>query len=132
MKDIEVYDCDGNIVEEFRILRPPFSELIDSWDEAPNIEPRFYCMVKAEDEKYYLISVYDHWNADAIRKYEHLKKEDKIQTKIKDIEEAENYEVSTKYIGENEELWYYEFNREELIDKLNKILIQRKNQEKER
>ena len=35
MSEVLAYDCDGNEIEEFRVLRFPFSEEIDNWDEDP-------------------------------------------------------------------------------------------------
>ena len=123
MEEIIGYDCDGNEIEEYRILRAPFSELVEDWSEVPNLDPRFYCAVKAKDNKYYLISVYDHWSKKEIRRFEHLKDDDKIPTIVKDIEEAEEYEVA---VTENDVGWYYEFDKGELDQKLNSILMNRK------
>ena len=51
MKEVFAYDCDGNDIEEFRVLRFPFSADIDNWEEEPNIEPRLYCAIKGKDNK---------------------------------------------------------------------------------
>lgn len=123
MEEIIGYDCDGNEIEEYRILREPFSELVEDWSQVPNLDPRFYCAVKAKDNKYYLISVYDHWITEEIRRFENLKDDDEIPTIVKNIEEAEEYEVASDVYNDN---WYYEFDKKKLFRKLNSILMNRK------
>lgn len=123
MEEIIGYDCDGNEIEEYRILRAPFSELVDDWSQVPNLDPRFYCAVKAKDNKYYLISAYDHWRTEEIRRFENLKDDDEIPTIVKNIEEAEEYEVASDVYNDK---WYYEFDKKKLSQKLNSILMNRK------
>lgn len=123
MQEIIGYDCDGNEIEEYRILRTPFSELVEDWSQVPNLDPRFYCAVKAKDNKYYLISVYDHWRREEIRRFENLKDDDEIPTIVKDIEETEEYEVATDVYNDE---WYYELDKENLFQKLNSILMNKK------
>ena len=123
MEEIIGYDCDGNEIEEYRILRAPFSELVEDWSQVPNLDPRFYCAVKAKDNKYYLISAYDHWRKKEIRRFENLKDDDEIPTIVKDIEEAEEYEVATDVFNNK---WYYELDKKKLFQKLNSILMSKK------
>ena len=68
------YDCDGNEIKEFRILRFPFSADIENWDEESKIDPRFYCLVRSSNGETLAISVYDDYNCEQIRKYEKLNK----------------------------------------------------------
>ena len=113
MEDILGYDCDGTAIEEFRILRTPFSTEVDNWDEVPNVDPRFYCAVRGSNRKSYLISVYHDYFTDAIKKYE---KTDKILTKVKSIHKSINYEVAFDGITGQE--WFYERDRGILKEKL--------------
>ena len=111
------YDCDGNEIEEFRVLRSIWSNDIDI-DEL-DTDPRQYCAVVADDGKAYAISVYDYDYSDLIRKYENINACEEIPTVIKPISEMVNYEVAICY--DNNAL-YYEYNREKLKMKLNKLL----------
>lgn len=121
MNDVLGYDCDGEEIEEYRILRFPFSVEIENWEEEPNVEPRFYCPIRTNDGKCYLISVYDDWFCgDVIRKYENLGKTERIPTKIKSIEEARNYEVAFNGITKRE--WYYDRDRKVLKKELQTLL----------
>lgn len=116
MSEILAYDCDGNEIEEFRILRFPFSSNIENWNEEPNIDPRFYCAIKGSDNKSYLISAYDEYNANAIRNYEKIEKTHPIPIKIKTIDEASNYEVA--FDGITGMPWYYDRDRSKVREKL--------------
>lgn len=122
MENVLGYDCDGEEIEEFRILRFPFSDTVDNWEEVPRVEPRLYCPVRSNDGKGYLISVYDDWFPDFIRRYEKLGETERIPIKIKSIEEAGHYEVAFDGITKTE--WYYDRDRENLKEKL-QILLKR-------
>ena len=112
------YDCDGNAIYEYRILRAIWSNDIDI-EELVDADPRQYCAVVGEDGKSYAISVYDWWNKELIKERENITEEE-IPVIVKSIEEMVNYEVATCNGGEDE--FYYSFNRQELKDKLNNIL----------
>lgn len=114
------HDCDGEEIEEFRILRAPFSMEIESWDEEPDVDPRFYCAVVGIDNKPYLISVYDDYNSTYIRKYEKIPEADNIPIRIKDIGKSENYEVAIN--GITRDAWFYDRDREKIRKTLNKYL----------
>ena len=118
---ILAYDCDGEEVEEFRILRYPFSAEVENWEEEPNVEPRFYCAITGENGKNYLISVYDDYHTEAIRKFEKIK-EDKIPTKVKSINEDTNNEVAINGITGSG--WYYDRDKETLKKELAEIIKQ--------
>jgi hypothetical protein len=128
MENFIGYDCDGEEIEEYRVLRAPFSELIEDWSEVTDVDPRLYCAVKAYDNKYYLISIYDHWSIEEIRKFEHLKEDEPVITIIKDIKEAEKY--ASAFTNDDLDIWYYEFDKEELVQKLNKMLKQKEEMER--
>ena len=125
MENILGYDCDGQPIEEYRILRFPFSDTVDNWDEVPNVEPRFYCAVKLKNNEAYLISVYDDYNMDAIRKYEKIKEEEQIPTKVRLIEESKNYEVA--FDGITRGYWYYDRDRDAIKNKLELLIKNMKN-----
>ena len=114
------YDCDGNEINEFRVLRFPFSADIENWDEEPNVDPRFYCLVRSSSGETFAISVYDEWSCKYIRKYEQLSANDKIPTLIRPAIEMERYEVAFSGITGRE--WYYDRNKDELRRKLDCIL----------
>lgn len=116
MSEILAYDCDGNEIEEFRVLRFPFSADIDNWNEEPNIDPRFYCVIKGSDNKPYLVSIYENYNSDAIRNYERIETTKPIPIKIKSINEASNYEVA--FDGITQMAWYYDRDKSKLREKL--------------
>jgi len=118
------YDCDGNEISEFRILRFPFSADIENWNEVPNVDPRFYCLVRSFNGETLAVSVYDDWFRDRIRKYEQLSTNDDIPTLIKSVSEMKGYEVAFDGITGNE--WYYDRNKDELRKKLDCILNERK------
>ena len=112
------YDCDGNEIDEFRVLRFPFSAEIDDWDEYPNVDPRFYCLVKSSNGKPFAVSVYDDYNPNQIRKYEQLGDNDDIPMLIKPASAMKHYEVAFDGITGQE--WYYDRNRSK--DELRKNL----------
>lgn len=114
------YDCDGNEIDEFRVLRFPFSADIENCDEEPTIDPRFYCLVRSSSGEILAVSVYDDWFRDQIRKYEQLNPNDDIPMLIKPVSEMQNYEVAFEGLTGNE--WYYDRDKEELRKKLDCIL----------
>lgn len=114
------YDCDGNEIEEFRVLRFPFSMEIDDWDLEPNVDPRFYCLVRSSNGNVHGISIYDDWHKKYIRRYEGILENDEIPTIIKSLEELSNYEVA--YSGIDGKAWFYDRDRNELRKDLDKIL----------
>jgi len=118
------YDCDGNEIEEFRILRFPFSMEIENWDEEPNVDPRFYCLVKSSSGEAFAVSVYDDSFPNRIRKYEQLNENDNIPMLVKPVSEMLHYEVAFCGISGNE--WYYDRNKAQLQRDLNKFLKEQK------
>ena len=120
MHDCLGYDCDGNEIYEYRILRAIWSNDIDI-EELEDADPRQYCAITGNDGNAYLISVYDWWYKDLIRKRENITEE--IPIIVKKIEESKNYEVA---ICNNGEEFYYSLNRIELKEKLNSILNKQK------
>ena len=78
MDEVLGFDCDGYEIEEFRILRFPFSADIENWDEEVGVDPRFYCIVKRDNGENVLVSVYDDYLSRYIRRYEN-----RILTRIK-------------------------------------------------
>ena len=119
MNDILGYDCDGNEIYEYRILRAIWSNDIDI-KELKDADPRQYCAIYADDGKAYAISVYDWWNKDLIRKRENIVNDEEIPVIIKPIEEMVNYEVAT--CNGNDFSFYYSLDRNEIKRKLNNIL----------
>lgn len=113
------YDCDGNPIHEFRILRFPFSSYIENWDDEPNINPRLYCLVKSSETEVLAISVYDDWNDRYIRRYENIEEDQEIPIQIKTVEDMKGYEVAFSGIDGTE--WYYERNRKELCKIVNTV-----------
>lgn len=118
------YDCDGNEINEFRVLRFPFSADIENWDEEPNIDPRFYCLVKASCGDVFAVSIYDDWSRDQIRKYEGLEALDDIPMLIKPASAMSGYEVA--YDGITGREWFYDRSKEQLRNKLDSILQEQK------
>ena len=114
------FDCDGRKIHEFRILRAPFSANIEDWEVEPNVDPRFYCLVRSSNGEILAVSVYDDWNSQLIRNYENLTEEDDIPMLIKSVSEMMNYEVAFCGITGGE--WYYERDKEALRSRLNVIL----------
>ena len=117
MEYILGYDCDGNEIYEYRVLRAIWSNDIDIKD-LEDADPRQYCAIVSDDEIAYAISVYDWWNSDLIRKKEEIKETEEIPIVVKPINEMVNYEVATCSEGD----FYYDLNRNELKKKLNEIL----------
>ena len=126
MCDCLGYDCDGNEIYEYRVLRAIWSNDIDI-EELEDADPRQYCAIIGSNGKAYAISVYDWWNEKLIRKRESIIEED-IPLIVKPIEEMENYEVATCNGGED--AFYYSLDRNELKDKLNSILNKTNKQKK--
>jgi len=118
------YDCDGHEINEFRILRFPFSANIENWDEEPNVDPRFYCLVRSSSGETLAVSVYDDWCRPQIRKYEQLDDNEDIPMLIKPVSAMQYYEVAFDGITKDE--WYYDRNKEELRQELDSILISQK------
>ena len=116
------YDCDGNEINEFRVLRFPFSADIENWDDEPFVDPRFYCLVKSSSGEVYAVSVYDNWNSRYIRIYEGIKEDEEIPTLVKPASVMTRYEVAFDGILGNE--WYYDRDKEELRHQLDSILKQ--------
>lgn len=119
-EDILGYDCDEREIKEFRILRYPFSGEIENFLEYPNIDPRFYCLVKSYNGEILGISVYDDYNRDAIRNKEGLTEDEEIPTIIKSVGELSYYEVAFSGIDGSE--WYYDRDRLKLQQDLAKII----------
>lgn len=128
--DILGLDIDGNPVEEFMILRAPFSDCIEDWSTVPDIDPRLYTLVRASNGKTYLISVYDDWSKEEIINYENFKNEstsflellepkNEVHTIVLKCGESRNYEIAYDSDGM---FWYYERNKEELKQELDSIL----------
>ena len=111
------YDCDGNEIYEYRVLRAIWSNDIDIKD-LEDADPRQYCAIIGDDGIAYAISVYDWWNSDLIRQRENIDNNEEIPIIVKPINEMENYEVAQCSEGE----FYYNLNRNELKEKLNSIL----------
>ena len=111
------HDCDGNEIDEYRILRAIWSNDIDI-NELEGADPRQYCAIVGEDGKAYAISVYDWWNKDLIRKRENISDDEEIPVIIKPIEDMENYEVAIF----NGTMFYYDLDHIELKKQLNSIL----------
>ena len=118
MQDCLGYDCDGNEIYEYRILRAIWSNDIDI-DELKNEDPRQYCAILGDDGKAYAISVFDWWNKELIKKRENIV-EGEIPIIVKTIDEMVNYEVAMSDGGKED--FYYPFDRNELKEKLNSIL----------
>lgn len=123
-EDILGYDCDLNEIEEFRVLRFAFSADIGDWDDEPDIDPRFYCLVRSSNGMVYGISIYDDYHRDYIRKYEKLDINDDIPVLVKNVNELSCYEVA--FNGINSLPWYYDRDRAELRHKLDNILLNNK------
>ena len=119
MEKVLGYDCDGREIYEYRILRAIFSNDIDI-EELEDADPRMYCAVIGNDGKAYAISVLDWWHKDLIIKREKLNENKEIPVIVKPIKEMENYELAMSDGGEEE--FYYDFNRDELKNRLNSII----------
>ena len=121
------YDCDNREIEEYTILRAIWTNDIDI-SELPDADPRFYCALYGYDGNAYAISVYDNWNEKEIREREHILPNESIPTIIKPISEMKNYEIAFVYdpCGNGFIFWEYDFNRDELKNKLNYMLKKNK------
>ena len=111
MSNVLGYDCDGNEIYEYRVLRAIWSNDIDI-KELEDADPRLYCALVANDGNAYAISVYDWWSQDLIRKKENIKKDEEIPLVVKPISEMESYEVAL--CNDSEEEFYYDLDRKEL------------------
>jgi len=118
------YDCDNNEIEEFRVLRFPFSADIENWDEECDVDPRFYCLVRSSNGEVYGISVYDDWFSNYIRRYEQLDDKDYVPPLIKSVSEMSYYEVA--FSGITGLPWYYDRDRDMLRKQLDDILLNNK------
>lgn len=118
------YDCDGNEISEFRILRFPFSADIENWDEVPNVDPRLYCLVRSSTGEVFALSVYDDFDSNYIRKFEQLDDTDEVPMLVKPASEMSYYEVAFSGITRDE--WYYDRDRNELRKKLDCVLKEQK------
>lgn len=114
MDNVLGYDCDGNEIEEYRILRYPFSADIENWDDEPNVDPRFYCAVRIANGSSVAVSVYDDYHSKYIRRYESIPKDEEIPTIIKSIEDMQGYEVAFDGITRRE--WFYTRDKKELFE----------------
>ncbi len=121
MDEILGYDCDGNEIFEYRILRAIWSNDV-AIEESEDADPRQYCAIMGDDGNAYAISVYDWWNKDLIRERENIKEDEEIPVIVKPISEMEHYEVAQSYDGE----FYYDLDCEDLKKKLNKFLHENK------
>lgn len=133
MNEVLGYDCDGNEIYEYRILRAIWSNDIDIKD-LEDADPRQYCAIIGDDGTAYAISVYDWWHKDLIRKRENIPDDEEIPIIVKPIEEMVNYEVA---ICSDDGFSCSEFcysmlesSRNELKEKLNYILINNHNNNK--
>ncbi len=121
MKNCLGYDCDGNEIEEFRILRAVWANDVDI-NELEFSDPRQYCAVVAANGKAYAISVYDWWYEALIRERENIPNGE-IPIIVKPIEKMRHYEVAVD--GNGDEFYYSmegSVSRIELKKTLNRFL----------
>ena len=118
MSKVLGYDCDGNEIYEYRVLRAIWSNDIDI-EQLLDADPRQYCAVVAEDGIAYAISVYDWWNKDLIIERENRKPDSEIPIIIKPISEMENYECA---VDSNGNEFYYDLDKDIIKKKLNTLL----------
>lgn len=116
MEKIIGYACGNRPVEEFMIVQEPFYSEIDFQHDC-TVDPRRYCVVKAENGNYYLISVYNFQNIDAINAYEHT--EGDVKVIVRDICELGKYEIARNFAGD---YITYDLDRNSLLEKLNEIV----------
>ena len=114
------YDCDGNELFEYMVVRAPFYSDID-FDKETGVDPRLYCVLQGSDLNYYLISVFDWWNQQAIKREEKINGD--IPVIVKDIKESENYEISCDSDGK---VFYYSCSKEKIKELLEVILENKK------
>ena len=112
MDEVLGFDCDGQEIEEFRVLRFPFSADIGDWEEEVNIDPRFYCIVKRDNGESVLVSIYDDYLSKYIRRYEGISDEEEIPMLIKDVSLVSSLEVA--YSGIDGREWFYDRNKSSL------------------
>ena len=103
-----------------KLIYAPFSSYIDDWNKEPNIDPRFYCLVKSSNGNVYGISVYDDYHKEYIRKYEGISDDEEVPVIIKTLEELSCYEVA--FSGIDELPWYYDRDINELRKELDDII----------
>jgi len=118
------YDCDGNEVKEFRILRFPFSADIQDWDEEPCVDPRLYCLVTCSNGQTFAVSVYHEFYDEEIRKHEQININADVPMLIKPVSRLACYEVA--FSGINNSEWYYDKNRDELRERVEQSLKKQK------
>lgn len=118
------YDCDGREIEEFRVLRFPFSADVDNWEEVMNVDPRFYCIVKLKDNHCYAVSIYDDYSDKYIRRYENIPDDEQIPLSIRSVSDMCGYEVAFNGITGCE--WFYDRNRNELKKEVERNLNYKK------
>ncbi len=116
MMKILGYDCDGNELEEYQIVRCIFYADTD-FNENKEADPRQYAVVQGIDGKGYLISVLDHWHKKAINRFEGRHEYAPIPIKIMPISEACHYELAFDGDGKP---FKYPFDRAMLTLQLNK------------
>ena len=119
LDDVLGYDCDGNEIYEYRIMRAIFANDVDIL-QLDGADPRQYCALVANDGKAYAISVYDWWYKDLIREREGLKPNENIPIIVKPIDEMINYECAIDAYGDE---FVYSLDRKALKKELNQIII---------
>lgn len=118
MNEILGRDCNGNEIDEFRVLRAKWTNEIDI-EDLKFADPRQYCAVKADDGQAYAISVFDWWSMKLIRERENRAFDEDIPVVVKPLEEMTDYELAlNSYQAEI----YYNFDREKLKNQLNEIV----------
>lgn len=119
MEDIVLgYDCDGNELYEYDIVRAIWYSYID-FNTKDNIDPRMYTIICSSNGTPYLISVFDNWNKKAINKFEKRDLNATVPIKIKSINESISYE---KAYDCNNKTFKYKFDDGNLKKILNKKL----------
>ena len=116
------YDCDGNELEEFDIIRPIWFSETD-FDKATDVNPRQYCVVVGEDGKTYLMSVLDHWYKKQINRFEGRDEFEKVPIKILPIQQACEFEIG---YDSDENRFTYPFDKNKLIETLNGELLKKR------
>lgn len=111
------YDCNNNEIKEFRLVK---EKNIKESIAIENV--RTYCVVIAEDEKPYAISVDDIYFERIIRQIEEIPEDEEIPVVVNKIEEMKDYEGIVNYC---EEPIFYRYDKELLKVKLNNLLKQK-------